>query len=315
MTQAPIVIAHRGASGYLPEHSPQAKALAYGQCADYLEQDVIASRDHELVVLHDLYLDDISDVRERFPERARTDGHFYVIDFDLRELKQLRLMERRKPGSAERLYDGRFPAMLPEFRISTLAEEIELIQGLNRATGRRVGIYPEIKDPDWHKAQGFDLAAAVIETLQRYGYESPQDLCFVQCFDAAELRRVRNELGCRLRLVQLVDGGDHQLRHLSERGLAAIREYADAVGPAYAALFEGGVGGESLSASPAASAIRAAGLMAHPYTFRKDRLAPGLDVDFETLLAFFWADIRVDGLFSDFPDIAVRVRGRLFPAA
>jgi glycerophosphoryl diester phosphodiesterase len=315
MSRAPIVIAHRGASAYLPEHSPQAKTLAYGQGADYLEQDVIATRDHELIVLHDLYLDDVSDVRQRFPDRARRDGHFYVIDFDLSDLKQLRLIERREPGSDVRLYAGRFPSTVPEFRISTLAEEIELIQGLNQATGRHVGIYPEIKDPGWHDEHGFDLASAVVATLSRYGYKGPQDMCFLQCFDAAVLRRVRGELGCQLRLVQLVDGGEHQQRHLSVEGLAAIRKYADAVGPSYVALFEGGFGGETMRPSAAAAAIKAVDLMMHPYTFRKDRLAPGLSVDFEELLAFFLRDVQVDGLFSDFPDIVVDVRQRLLPAS
>src|SRR5688572_24954616 len=95
----PFVIAHRGASGYLPEHTLAAKALAYGLGADYLEQDVVATRDGRLVVLHDLHLDDISDVARRFPGRQRADGRHYVVDFDLSELETLRVFERRTPGS------------------------------------------------------------------------------------------------------------------------------------------------------------------------------------------------------------------------
>jgi glycerophosphoryl diester phosphodiesterase len=89
MSAAPIVIAHRGASGYLPEHTLEAKALAYGLGADYLEQDVVATRDAQLVVLHDLHLDDVTDVASRFPGRQRADGRHYAIDFDLAELQQL----------------------------------------------------------------------------------------------------------------------------------------------------------------------------------------------------------------------------------
>ena len=89
MTTTPIVIAHRGASGYLPEHTLAAKALAYGLGADYLEQDVVATRDSRLVVLHDLYLDDVTDVARRFPGRHRRDGRHYVIDFDLAETRAI----------------------------------------------------------------------------------------------------------------------------------------------------------------------------------------------------------------------------------
>jgi len=105
MSAAPIVIAHRGASGYLPEHTLEAKALAYGLGADYLEQDVVATRDAQLVVLHDLHLDDVTDVASRFPGRQRADGRHYAIDFDLAELQQLAVSERRKPGSRS----ARFP--------------------------------------------------------------------------------------------------------------------------------------------------------------------------------------------------------------
>ena len=108
MSAQPVVIAHRGASGYLPEHTLEAKALAYGLGADFLEQDVVATRDHELVVLHDLYLDDVTNVAQIFPGRQRTDGHYYVIDFDLSELRALSVSERRRPGSEEPLFEQRF---------------------------------------------------------------------------------------------------------------------------------------------------------------------------------------------------------------
>ena len=109
MNGRPIVIAHRGASGYLPEHTLVAKALAYGLGADYLEQDVVATRDGKLVVLHDLHLDDVSDVAERFPGRQRDDGLHYVIDFDVAELKTLAVLERRAPDGANAKYPQRFP--------------------------------------------------------------------------------------------------------------------------------------------------------------------------------------------------------------
>src|ERR1043165_1359827 len=91
---SPIVIAHRGASGYLPEHTLAAKALAYGLGADYLEQDIVLSKDDVPVVLHDIYLDTVTDWSRRFPERKRSDGRFYALDLSLAELKQLRVTER-----------------------------------------------------------------------------------------------------------------------------------------------------------------------------------------------------------------------------
>ena len=139
MTEHPIVIAHRGASGYLPEHTLGAKTLAYGLGADYLEQDVVATRDSELVVLHDLTLNDVTDVAQRFPDRTRNDGLHYVVDFTLAELKQLTLFERRIAGRDAPKYPGRFPAGVGAGSIATLEEELRLIQGLNRSTGSAAG--------------------------------------------------------------------------------------------------------------------------------------------------------------------------------
>ena len=131
-----IIIAHRGASGYLPEHTLAAKVLAYGMGVDFIEQDVVLSRDKIPVVLHDLELNATTNVKQVFPNRARKDGKFYVIDFDLSELKQLNVTARiRKNGNPR--YSGRFPPGRSEFKIATLSEEIELIQGMNKSTGKK----------------------------------------------------------------------------------------------------------------------------------------------------------------------------------
>ena len=131
----PLVIAHRGASGYLPEHTLAAKALAHRMGADYLEQDVVASRDDQLIVLHDIYLDRVTDVAERFPGRARADGRFYARDFDTVELKQLRAWERmNEDGTA--VFPDRFPAKSGEFQLHTLSEELRFIRHLNARSGR-----------------------------------------------------------------------------------------------------------------------------------------------------------------------------------
>ncbi|MDZ7643634.1 MAG: glycerophosphodiester phosphodiesterase [Woeseiaceae bacterium] len=201
---APLIIAHRGASGYLPEHTLEAKALAYGLGADYLEQDVVVTRDDRLVVLHDIHLDRVTNVASVYPSRARDDGRYYARDFDLAELQTLLVWERFSDTAGEiPVFPERFPARAGTFRVASLDDELTMIRGLNRATGRTVGIYPEIKSPAWHHDAGVDSAALLLDLLARHGYREASDPAFVQCFDAGELRRIRVDLGCRLPLVQL----------------------------------------------------------------------------------------------------------------
>jgi len=311
MSEVPIVIAHRGASGYLPEHTLEAKALAFGLGADYLEQDVVATRDSQLVVLHDLYLDDVTDVAERFPGRHRDDGRHYVIDFDLAELQQLAVSERRQARSREARFPTRFPAETAIFRIATLEQELALVAGLNRSMRRSVGIYPEIKHPRWHHAHGVDLSRLLLDTLNAHGYRDGGAAAFVQCFDAAELRRVRDELGSELRLVQLVGAETEYASLLSTEGLAHVARYADALGPSYAQLLtiDGGPT-RGRRQSELVREARRAGLALHPYTFRRDEL-PDYVTSLDELLSLFISDVAIDGVFCDQPDVAVRVRQRL----
>jgi glycerophosphoryl diester phosphodiesterase len=309
MPAAPIIIAHRGASGYLPEHTLEAKALAFGLGADYLEQDVVATRDSELVVLHDLHLDDVTDVAERFPGRHRQDGRHYAIDFDLVELQQLSVSERRRQGSREARFPERFPTEIAIFRIATLEQELALIAGLNRSMRRTVGIYPEIKHPQWHRAHGVDLSRLLIGKLRAHGYEGADAAAFVQCFDAAELRRVRYELDCNLKLVQLVGAEPEYAPLLSGEGLAGVARYADALGPSYAQLLAFDESNGAIRPSELAREAQRAGLALHPYTFRRDELPPHA-TSLDELLSLFITQIGIDGLFCDQPDIAVAVRDR-----
>jgi glycerophosphoryl diester phosphodiesterase len=301
----PIVIAHRGASGYLPEHTLASKALAYGLGADFLEQDVVASREGELIVLHDLFLDDVTDVASRFPGRSRRDGRHYVIDFDVKELRELAVHERRKSGSAAVRYPQRFPAGVGILRVASLVDELELIRGLNRSMGRTVGIYPEIKHPAWHREHGVDVADKLLTTLRSFGYSRREDPAFVQCFDAAELVRVRQQLGSDLRLIQLVDADPEYEPLLTTSGLARLAEHAFGLGPHYSQLAEVGPDG-SPRITDLARRAKDAGLALHPYTFRADDLPPYADTLGE-LIEFFAVEGRVDGLFCDHPDVAVRV--------
>jgi glycerophosphoryl diester phosphodiesterase len=304
-----LIIAHRGASGYLPEHTLEAKALAYGMGADYLEQDVVATRDDELVVIHDIHLDRVSNVAEKFPHRKRDDGRYYVRDFDLAEIRTLRAWERRNDDGISAVFPKRFPTGQGAFQIPTLREEIKLVQGLNKSTGRSVGIYVEIKKPAWHKAEGVDISPILLQLLDDAGYRTRDDLAFVQCFDASEVRRLRHDLGCELKLVQLLGENDwgesdtdyDQLK--TPAGLRGIAATADGVGPRIGQLIKmADIDGRPVSTG-FVSAAHDAGLTVHPYTFRADELAPGFD-SLQEMIRWFVDELAIDGVFTDFPDLA-----------
>ena len=137
-----IVIAHRGASGYLPEHSMAAKQLAFEMGAHYIEQDIVLSKDDKLLVLHDLYLDRVTDVAEIFPDRARADGRYYAIDFNFQEIATLRLTERFQVKNNQQVaqFPDRSPLWKGNYKIHQLKDEVELITKLNKQNNLEVGI-------------------------------------------------------------------------------------------------------------------------------------------------------------------------------
>jgi glycerophosphoryl diester phosphodiesterase len=312
----PVVIAHRGASGHLPEHTLQAKALAYAMGADYLEQDIVATRDDRLVVLHDIYLEHVTDVATKFGDRARADGHYYVRDFDLDEVLTLTVHERTD-ALGRQVFPERAAYTGAEFRVHTLERELALAATLRQRAGRPVGIYPEIKSPAWHRGEGVDITVLVLRTLAEFGYDSPDSPAYLQCFDEGELRRVRHELGTELKLVQLI-GEDHWDPEETDfaamrtpAGIARLAATVDGIGPWVNQLYR--VSGQDGRALPGdlVSLAHDNGLVVHPYTFRRDALPPGFDT-FEALLRFFTHEIPVDGLFTDFPGEVMKILRRIF---
>ena len=311
-SSAKVVVAHRGASGYLPEHTLPAKAMAYAMGADYVEQDVVMTKDDQLIVIHDITLDRTTDVAAKFPGRARADGGHYAVDFTLAEILSLDITEgmSEEDGSRQVDYPARFPAGKSIFKIHTLAQEIEFVQGLNKSTGRDVGIYPEIKSPGFHLAEGKDLGRAVLEVLKRYGYTSKSEKVFVQTFEFAELKRLHDELmpalGIDLKLVQLLDGGEENEWMQSADGMREIAQYADGVGPEKSMI----VDRDSMPGKPMISDLvklaHTNGMQVHPYTFRLDPgQVPAYASSFEQMLEIFYFQADVDGVFTDFPDRAV----------
>ncbi len=298
----PVVIAHRGASGYLPEHTLEAKALAHAMGADFLEQDIVLTKDDVPIVMHDIQLETISDVARVFPARKRDDGHYYALDFTLAEIKQLHANERINPKTGKAFYPNRFPLGQSSFQIPSLEEELQLIQGLNKSTGRVAGIYPEIKQPGWHRKQGHDISRIVLPILRRYGYATKADPCWLQCFEFDEVKRIRTELGWEGRMVLLL-GGKSEVP-LTPAGLGEIAKVADGIGPTLAAI----VAGKSKADRKVTGLVKdahAAHLVLHPYTLRADEL-PKFSDSMEDAMQVLFVEAGIDGLFSDFPDVVVR---------
>lgn len=298
----PIIIAHRGASGYLPEHTIASKAAAYAMGADFLEQDLVLSKDGVPVVLHDIHLDTTTDVAQKFPDRHRADGRYYAIDFALAELRQLHATERFNLKTKQAVFPKRFPIWQGSFELHTFEEELQFIQGLNRSTGSRVGIYPEIKAPAWHRGEGQDISRIVLEILRRYGYQTKQDECFLQCFEWDEVKRLRTELGYGGRLILLLGDDAAGRRHCTPAGLAEVAKYADGIGPAMSLVVETAVD-RSYRLTDLVAQAHAAKLLVHPYTLRADEL-PKYANSFEALCRIVFAEAQVDGAFTDFTDRA-----------
>ncbi len=284
-----VIIAHRGASGYLPEHTLAAYAMAYAQGADYLEPDLAMTSDGVLVCIHDMTLDATTNVAEVFPDRKRDDGKYYVVDFTLEEIKTLLVRER---------YNGRFPKDTLLFQIPTLEEMIQLTQGLNASTGRNVGIYPELKDSGIYERAGLPFAETLLDVLDRYGYKGPEANVYIQCFIPAVLIRLRAELRCTLPLIQLVSDKGMQDDLVSEEGLKKVAEYAQGIGPNKARV---------VNDPDLVKRAHGLGLKVHPYTIRADMTPPRYGSADEELRVYLF-EYGVDGFFVDHPDAMHRVR-------
>ncbi len=299
--EVPIVIAHRGASGYLPEHTQEATVLAHAMRADYIEQDCVLTSDGVPVVLHDMILDYVSDVAEQFPERCRADGHWYVNDFTLTEVRQLQIRERRGPQLPWLSSGSRFPRQQGNFRIATLAEHLQLIEGLNQSTRHRAGIYVELKQPESHRERQLDLTRAVLQVLTQHGYEAADSRVFVQCFSLPELQRLREELGCRLPLVWLVSQAP------TPQELQTAAATCDGLGISLSALLSGPGSAADKQLSDIVERAHARGLQVHVWTLRTDAL-PSWARRTDQVIDRLVTDAGVDGIFTDQPDEVVRWR-------
>jgi glycerophosphoryl diester phosphodiesterase len=295
-----IVIAHRGASGERPEHTLESYQRGIDQGADYIEPDLVMTRDGVLVARHENEIGGTTDVAQHpeFAQRRRSqviDGEtmtgWFTEDFTLAEVKTLRARERLPElRPANRAFDGRFT-------VPTFQEIMQLAQDANRRPGKpKIGVYPETKHPAHFAKIGLAQEAAVLRTLKDFGYSDPGSPVFIQSFDPGNLRQLRGMT--RLPLVQLLE---------TELGdPAQIAEYADAIGIA-----------KTLASGAAVEQAHAHRLAVHVWTFRAENQflppdlrsseAPAAHGDLEAEIARYLA-LEIDGFFTDFPAIGVRAR-------
>lgn len=307
----PIVIAHRGASGERPEHTLMAYELAIAQGADFIEPDLVPTRDGHLVARHENEISGTTDVaaRPEFADRRTTkviDGQqvtgWFTEDFTLAELKTLRARERLpqlRPGNAQ--FDDR--AMIPTFE-----EVIALAQV------RGVGIYPEMKHPTYFAGLGLALEGRVAAALKAADLDSPTAEVFVQCFEPEPLKTF-GELS-RVRRVMLVAQGPAPVDVTSEAGVRTVAAFAEGLGPEWP-LVAPTTDGRLNPPTPLVGWAHAAGLAVHPWTVRAENIflpkalqgpgGPADHGDATALLKALYA-AGVDGVFSDFPALAVQAR-------
>ena len=341
----PLVIGHRGASGYLPEHTLKSYALAIKLGADYIEPDLVATKDGYLIARHEPFIGDtdpatrdstnVADHPE-FASRETTkmlDGFattgFFASDFTLAEIKTLGAKQTR--GGRPTEFDGKF-------EIPTLGEVIALVKRKSKKYHRTVGIYPETKHPTFHKGLGLPLERRLVRVLDRNGLNKRKSPVFIQSFEQSNLKLL-NRL-TPVRLVQLVDANDTdpitgnptyaapfdrpydwtvsgnpvlQARTFgffaTDEGLAEIKTYADGIGPwkVYIIPTTGSGGGDVKPPTDLIQRAHAHGLLIHTWTFRDDAFPTGYPGGpAEEYLAFY--RLGIDGVFSDFPDSALTAR-------
>jgi glycerophosphoryl diester phosphodiesterase len=303
MRPRPLVIAHRGASGHRPEHTLASYELGIELGADFIESDLVITKDGVLIARHENDISETTDVADRseFAGRRTTrriDGvevtGWFSEDFTLAEIKTLRARERL--SFRDHAFDGRF-------EIPTFEEVLEL------AVRRGVGVYPETKHPSYFRRIGLPLEEPLLAALEARGWTSRDAPVFIQSFETGNLRELRKQTG--IRLIQLLEAGRHGLA--TPEDLAWIATYAEGIGPDKRLIVPADHAGRLLPPTSLVDDAHRAGLQVHPWTFRSDPefLAPEYEGQAEREYRQFYG-LGVDGVFSDFPEVAVRVAAPIF---
>jgi glycerophosphoryl diester phosphodiesterase len=324
-----LIIGHRGSAGYRPEHTLAAYELGARMGADYVEPDLVTTKDHVLVARHEPNITDTTDVADHpeFASRKTTkvidagtapQTGWFTDDFTLAELKTLRAKERL-PAVRQRntIYDGRY-------EVPTFQEVIDLVKRLSKELHRDIGIYPETKHPTYFRNEGLPLEEPLVQTLNRNGLNRRGAKVFVQSFEVNNLKALNKVL--RVPLVQLLDSPDLSPADGSGKtygqiataeGLEDVAKYADGVGPFKDYIIPRDASGHSLAPTSFVADAHAAGLVVHPYTFRNENQFLPLEdrrgADPNAYGNAFAEDQRffaagVDGIFTDNPDTGVAAR-------
>jgi glycerophosphoryl diester phosphodiesterase len=339
--EPPIVIGHRGASGYVPEHTLTSYFIAVQQGADYVEPDLVMTKDGVLVARHENEIGGTTDVARHagFADRRKRkviDGAavegWFTEDFTLAELKQLRARERipeLRPGNVR--FDG-------QFEVPTFDEVLALVRALDaqraataKSRGKpapaRIGVYPETKHPSYFAGLGLPMEKAVVEALHRAGFRRPRDPAFIQSFEVGNLRELRRLT--RLRLIQLIaaEGAPYDFVARGERrtyadlvtpaGLKEIASYADGIGVQKDLVVPRTADGLLGAATALVRDAHAARLLVHVWTLRAENQflpaalragpAPHGTGDMQAEASAFLA-AGVDGFFTDHPMLGARAR-------
>ena len=314
----PLILGHRGASGHMPEHTRASYETAIRMGADFIEPDLVPTRDGFLVARHENDITETTDAAIKFPERVAIkmiDGKrikgWFTEDFTLAEIKTLRAKERL--NFRNHANDG-------TQEILTLQEVIDIAKKGTKETGRTIGIYPETKHPTYFRSIGLPLEETLVRILKENGYDDPKAPCFIQSFEYQNLQDIRKMISTpivflfedkHLRPYDFVVSGDPRTYGDLTRPeeLAKIAKFANGIGP-YKRLIVPQNPDKTLAApTTLVSDAHKAGLVVHPYTFRNEAvfLAPDYKNDpVQEYLQFF--KLGVDGLFSDFSDTAVKAR-------
>lgn len=317
-TLKPLVIGHRGACGHRPEHTLTSYQLAIDMGADYIEPDLVMTKDGILMARHENEISGTTDVAEKFPERKTTkkvDGEeitgWFIEDFTLKEMKTLKARERL--AFRNHSYDGKF-------EIPTFVEILDLVKKQSLIKKRKIGIYPETKHPTYFQSVGLPLEDALIKELKRYGLNKKGALVFIQSFEMENLKKLKKLTP--LPLIYLIDdpekipfdhvkNGDKRtyLDMLKPESLKEISSFVYGIGPYKRYILPTNNKGELTIATKLIEDAHAIGLKVHPYTFRNE--AQYLHKDYQDdpkkeYLQFY--ELGVDAVFSDFPDQAISAR-------
>jgi glycerophosphoryl diester phosphodiesterase len=331
----PIVIGHRGASAYRPEHTLAAYRLAIAMGADYIEPDLVSTKDRVLVARHENEISGTTDVADRpeFADRKTTktiDGApftgWFTEDFTYKELLTLRAKERLpdiRPENAT--FDGLY-------RIPTLQQVIDLAEAESERLGRPIGIYPETKHPSYFDSIGLSLEEPLVWALRRNGLDRPDAHVFVQSFEVSNLLDLHNRLKVKVKLAQLISAegapydfvasGDPRTYAdlITRRGLRFIATYAAGIGVNKNLIIPRDESGALLPTTKLVWRAHDVGLDVHTWTFRPENAF--LPTDFQkgddpSAWGNWLAELEllfstgIDGIFADAPDLAVEVRAGL----